>query len=235
MFLTLALIIHCFPGLYDDFNGCCDPLLQLTTVTTFAESGYQYFYVGLSGCVLLSTSLVLELMRTSERTQRAEAVLRCLNHFIDQACTHQKCLRNWYTNANSEPGSPSAGQTTKTPSWRRVATWLVLIPMLVLVSLPAMMYVLSQNVPKGSSFIIFLVGNSTTVAVINTLVNSLVIPPTVTLLSKLKYGPTTGNTPDTMIRIYRFHVSVALLFQVHLPLSMFLTCHLCLDLQLSAF
>eukprot|EP00656_Telonema_subtile_P000554 TRINITY_DN10255_c0_g1_i1.p1 TRINITY_DN10255_c0_g1~~TRINITY_DN10255_c0_g1_i1.p1 ORF type:complete len:994 (-),score=211.74 TRINITY_DN10255_c0_g1_i1:784-3765(-) len=197
--VVLVILAVASPNIYQD--GCSDPLLRCTTANTTAGPLYQWLWVLFTcsgmGCYFVFRNRLREL----HIGQRAESVHACL---LSMGSPLQNAVASWRGKVHTphRDGWP----------WRRIVSHLLHIPLLLVSSIPAVGFVLSQNVPTGSSFVLELLGNSVIIAMIKMLWSELLLPPVAERLARFRHGLCRSSIPPHLaISLQKTQVGTSLL------------------------
>ena len=132
------------PGLYDGY--CGDPLLGSTAAhSLFGESvSEQYLFCLCCWSMFVVDTGMWAFTKHNDRRKAALNVHRILMYQVYRKSPMLTALSNWYEGCKYGRSIHNKA----VPYWRRVLFWVFHIPAAMLTSLPAVGYVLSQNVPN---------------------------------------------------------------------------------------
>lgn len=174
---VLGLILsRCTPGLYDD-DGCADPILQFALPLLEPTSVYQYLWVCLSIAVLTIAATAIQ--RLDAPNCQARQIYHFLLEFFRASDARYAAVLYWKTQA-------------KPRKRRRVLLfWMLLVVGLLFASLPAVLYILGNNMPIKHNIMVSLMRSSFIIAIFKKIFSDVLTPVLVNWLTKLRY-PTQG-------------------------------------------
>ena len=145
-------------GMFDD-DGCTDPFIRSTIAPIQVNHVYQWLFVAYSSVVLWTQGYTAIRIDRDNPKHRAQRVYLCMCNLCGlssdpqnearRGAMHQWKLKSLCSNSATPHGS-SRLSTPSVPLWRRVLFYVFHLPVLALASLPAIGFVLSKNVPKGT-------------------------------------------------------------------------------------
>ena len=146
-FLALYLCWAHSHGLYEQNGGCVDPLIQTSCATSLATPSWQWTWVLLSCCTSIAVDFLLEMMQRGDKTKYARAVFSAAKMFLEVRSEQKAAIANWKAQmpgANKADGDEQPVQVASRSQSRNYLYYLILLPLLLLASLPSALYILAK-------------------------------------------------------------------------------------------
>eukprot|EP00656_Telonema_subtile_P033255 TRINITY_DN3673_c0_g1_i7.p1 TRINITY_DN3673_c0_g1~~TRINITY_DN3673_c0_g1_i7.p1 ORF type:complete len:954 (+),score=139.96 TRINITY_DN3673_c0_g1_i7:103-2964(+) len=200
--IALTALCLCTPKIYP--SACSDHLIKTSIAYVEAGTAFQWTYAILSCGVSLIATWLVALLSKMRYAKEAVCVQECLDEVVLSLSKPKAAIHVWRSKLG--PIKPSLA--------RRLVFLALHVPMMVLVSLPAVGYVLARNVPAGKNILYDLIGNTFLVVFVKLLVASFGIPRLAVLLSRVKFGwdKTSKIDPELAMRVQKSQVGSSLLF-----------------------
>eukprot|EP00656_Telonema_subtile_P057663 TRINITY_DN9538_c0_g1_i4.p1 TRINITY_DN9538_c0_g1~~TRINITY_DN9538_c0_g1_i4.p1 ORF type:complete len:894 (+),score=105.11 TRINITY_DN9538_c0_g1_i4:1970-4651(+) len=188
------------------YHGCSDPLMLTSIAPIVATTSYQWAWVVLNH---LTTVTVLYMFFRLERDNpraRARKAHGSLCRTLEGFCHHPDfgtALHTWQANMHDSK--------YELRQWRRLfASCVLQVPLLCLASLPAVGYVVAQNVPQGGGIVYTLLGNAVFVAVVKQSFGAFVVPEAAKRIARIRHGVVGSVSPDShqVISVYRTQAGI---------------------------
>ena len=135
--------------IYKEHGGCVDPLIKTSCVTSLAQPHWQWSWVMLSCCASIAVDFLLEMMRRSDKTTHAKAVFNTVQMMLEMRSEQKAAIANWQAQMpvamlNKADGDKQPTRVGDQPQTRNYFYCVVLLLLLVLASLPSLLYILAK-------------------------------------------------------------------------------------------
>eukprot|EP00656_Telonema_subtile_P014933 TRINITY_DN17732_c0_g1_i2.p1 TRINITY_DN17732_c0_g1~~TRINITY_DN17732_c0_g1_i2.p1 ORF type:complete len:559 (-),score=88.77 TRINITY_DN17732_c0_g1_i2:50-1726(-) len=168
-------------SVFDAQDGCTDPFVHATIAPTTADTPYQYIWVVLNMAIVGTVQLLLEIAHRQSLTPQALRVYQSLQVLVGPI-RERAVIDTW---RQQMAGTPAAASKHNLLS-RKVQFYLLHVPVLMVSSLPVMVYVLAQNISADDSPVLSFMANSVAIAVVNLGARQVMAPRVASWLARLK-------------------------------------------------
>eukprot|EP00658_Telonema_sp_P-2_P081770 TRINITY_DN8475_c0_g3_i3.p1 TRINITY_DN8475_c0_g3~~TRINITY_DN8475_c0_g3_i3.p1 ORF type:complete len:1118 (-),score=247.99 TRINITY_DN8475_c0_g3_i3:75-3428(-) len=178
--VLLAILNGLTPSVFSEGGGCVSPVVHISVASVQTTTAYQWMFVTMDIVCLAVSRLAIRQVQKWNEEARIRRVHRSLSTLAAPShdSTVQRLLHNWRANAGDR--KPSGG--------RKAVFWLLHVPVIVVASLPAIGYVLAENVPAGSGWWYSVLGNPLVVALVKVGFNNAIVPKIAETLARFKYS-----------------------------------------------
>ena len=132
--LMLLLLNLLSIGLYESVNDCCDPLIRTTATTTIISTQYQWIWVCIV-CIALGFGNIHSIRLHQSQLAQKRLRSRVANLHASFSDNSKCAIVAWYCQMAVQ----------RKVLWRRVLAAVMSVPVMMMASTPAILYVLASK------------------------------------------------------------------------------------------
>ena len=209
----LLMALNLFSPKVQEADGCSfDPFIQTTSASIKQRPSIAYQYCWCVGSCTV-TAIMLYFVYELDGSGHTEQAKRLYSHMLTLVVARSQrksAIASWRHKAGV------GHNELKSTVPRKALRMVLILPLAMVSSLPAVAFVMSENMPKPDSFVLSFLANSSVIAVIKMLFAALVVPTFAHFLVRIKYGTDPMRSPDcvAVISYNKAVVTTSLIFEV---------------------